>query len=100
MHNEECCVDTLPRQGAPAEQPGATGSPAIDFEAGADGGRGLCFRDALQRYADPPEWEDLASPDVVYFGIGLHLLHMCGPGERLELNYGPGKRLEPWQVQG
>lgn len=81
VHNEECCVDTLPRQ-----QPGEAGGPALGFEVEGEGGggRGLCFRDAFQRYADPPEWEALRSPDVVYFGSGLHFLHMCGPGKRLE----------------
>eukprot|EP00752_Nemacystus_decipiens_P008997 g8032.t1 len=90
VHNEECCVDTLPRRQAPGE-PGAIDNPALAFEAGRDGGRGLCFRDAFQRYADPPEWEALASPDVVYFGSGLHFLHMCGPGKRLE-----AKRVQGW----
>eukprot|EP00903_Cladosiphon_okamuranus_P010026 g9508.t1 len=88
-HNEECCVDTLPRQEVPAEQPGEVEGPAPAFQAG--GGRGLCFRDAFQRYADPPEWEALGSPDVVYFGSGLHFLHMCGPGKFLE-----AKRVQGW----
>lgn len=93
-HNEECCVDTLPRRETQPD-PDEVGGPApalgAEGQGGRDGGgRGLCFRDAFQRYADPPGWEALGSPDVVYFGSGLHFLHMCGPG----------KRLEPQRVQG
>lgn len=48
------------------------------------GGRGLCFRHHFQKFAEPPDWVSLGSPDAVYFGAGLHLLHMTRRGHPLQ----------------
>ncbi|CAN0137112.1 unnamed protein product [Ectocarpus sp. 6 AP-2014] len=78
-HQDECCIDTLPRE--PAEEGGDAndnGTPALDLgNHTANGGRGVCFRHSFQKFLEPPQWESLGSPDAVYFGSGLHLLHMA-----------------------
>ena len=62
----------------------ALGSNKTGGAAGRDGGRGLCFRHYFQRFAEAPDWASLGSPHAVYFGAGLHLLHMTRRGHPLE----------------
>ncbi|CAB1104567.1 unnamed protein product [Ectocarpus sp. CCAP 1310/34] len=77
-HQDECCIDTLPREPAEeGEDANDHGTPALDLHNHTvNGGRGVCFRRSFQKFLEPPEWESLGSPDAVYFGSGLHLLHM------------------------
>eukprot|EP00752_Nemacystus_decipiens_P015670 g13984.t1 len=91
VHQEECCVDTLPR-GHPQPARKGANNPSLAVgsgnaageEVGGSGGRGLCVRHYFQRFAEAPDWESLGSPDAVYFGVGLHLLHMTRRGHPLE----------------
>lgn len=89
MHQEECCVDTLPREHPQPAGEGANTDPTLALSEG--GGRGLCFRHHFQKFAEPPDWVSLGSPDAVYFGTGLHLLHMTRRGHPLE-----GDNVQAW----
>lgn len=88
-HHEQCCIDTLPR-GDKHRRRGETrkGSSRLGPEIAVgevdEGGRGLCFRHAFQRYSVPPDREALGNADAVYFGSGLHFLHMCRPAHPVE----------------
>ncbi|CAN0390024.1 unnamed protein product [Pylaiella littoralis] len=82
QHQEECCIDTLPREVHNSE---VTFDVHTDITFGnttgtAEGGRGLCFRHHNVNYLDSSEWESFGSPDAVYFGCGMHLMHMARPG--------------------
>lgn len=83
VHNDQCCVDTLPRE---EKTSAAINVTVKESEVGEDraGGRGLCFRHAYQRFSQSPNREALGEADAIYFGSGLHLLHMCRRGHGLE----------------
>ncbi|CAN0180010.1 unnamed protein product [Pylaiella littoralis] len=84
-HQEECCIDTPPQRSQSSKKAALdihTETNLGNSEMGTEeeGGRGLCFRHHDKHFLDDPEWESLGSPDAVYFGCGLHLMHMSRPG--------------------
>eukprot|EP00904_Undaria_pinnatifida_P006291 jgi/Undpi1/2792/HiC_scaffold_14.g06169.m1 len=88
-NQEKCCVDTLPREisgdgGGNHAKPTLTNNGGKRTGEEAVGGRGLCFRYVFQRFAEHPGEEQLGAADAVYFGSGLHFLHMCRRGHGLD----------------